>query len=1266
MRQAKYLPWFGKAIALLILLFGIANNKLIAQCTMACHDQVNIGLDDTCRAVITYNMILQGEEDALNCSPNNPEDFSIFLSETRKGDPLPNSPVVTGDDLGKLYYATVIHLPTGTNCTGTIIVEDESPPNIYCPNDTTIVCGAPSDTMSLGQAIAYDCHDFEITFSDFEENLSLTCDDLAGRILRTWRARSSNGLQSECIQTIQIGRPDFNTLAFPLDRNGIDAPVVSCDNVQLSADSTGLPTIEGMPIDLRNGLCGYSATFRDFIAENDGINQTIIRSWIVVDPCTGQIERENQTIIVRDTILPIVNCPDSLGVGTTEIDDCSATFRMPAVDISDNCSTEFSVVIQTPVNDVQGNGGLVQRLPIGEHVITYLATDQSGKIGSCQTKITVVDRTAPALSCEDRITVSLSDAGAAVVLPTTMVIDAEDNCCNNVTLDLRRMDANGNTDYSESIVVDCSDVGQNLFFLNRGTDCNGNANVCMVRVDVVDNSSTTEIVCPDNVTVDCTADFDNPSITGFPTIIGFCNTPSARADFMDVDDLDQCNTGTITRTWSLNIETDGNGSCTQTIVVRDGAPINITFPDDLELTTCISPNDLQPDDLDAPFKEPTIDGASSCNDISVTFQDLPIISEGNNCVVIRRVWTVTENCVFDPNNPNNGGRTEHTQRIIINETEPPEIDCPPSILVVAGNDCVENVFIDGINVTGECLANDVALRVTGDLETGRCFVDVQVGVYNMNAEAQDRCGNTNDCDFVVRVIDNVDPVANCLPQVTANIGVDETVTVFGQNLNDNSSDNCTADANLEFRIGPVPPPGANTPPSNVPLTFICDDVNTTAPVALWVGDESGNWDFCTTTLQIADPDLNCTANAATAIVAGTIQAMNGSMVDQVDISLEGMDMPSIKTDINGQFQFAGLETDASYRISAKRQTSYREGLSTADIILLAQHITRRKPLTDPYLQIAADVNGDNRISTLDIITLQKLIINRQDVVPTNESWRFVPKDFVFPDPTNIFDNGFPEFKDIRGLKEDYWSADFVAIKVGDVNQSFYPDKSQAQLLENRSGVRLDLTLPDKSFVAGETFTIDVSNAAEAQALLSIQTALEIDPALEILEVYSNQFEQNLQYHQDAEEGLLLSAFANGASRAQSSLLSLKLKAHRAGQLKDFIQIKTNTFQSEAVLATGQIVHQFNLSFLPEAPLSMYLMPNPFTEKAQLRITSAKKERIHYQIWSSNGQLLSQNTWEKQIGTAMLDIHSDQLDGPGLYYLKVISPSGTQVLKMVKQ
>lgn len=1266
MRQAKYLWKSGRAHALFILLFGITANQLTAQCTIACHDQVNVGLDDSCLATITYNMVLQGEDDPLNCSPNTPESFSIALSETRGGTPIPNSPMVTSDDLGKLYYATVIHLPTQTTCTGIVIVEDDSPPKIECPQDATILCGAPADTMTLGMPVIFDCNEFEVSFSDFEENLTGFCDGLAGKISRTWRVLSANGKRAECLQTIEIARPDINDLAFPPNLNDIDAPSVRCDAVDLSIESTGAPNFNGIPIDLRNGLCGYSTTFRDFIAENDGINQTIIRSWVVIDPCSEQVLRQDQTILVRDTELPVIDCPATLSVGTTEINECTATFNMPTLPISDNCSMDFSVVIQTPVNDVQGNGGLVEKLPIGEHILTYLATDQSGRVGSCQITVTVTDKTAPALSCEDRITVSLSDAGAARVLPTSMVIDAEDNCCNNVTLDLRRMDVTGNTDYFESIVVDCSDSGQSLLFLNRGTDCNGNSNVCMVRVDVVDNSSTTEIFCPEDVTVDCTVDFDNPFFTGMPDIIGFCNTPSAQADFVDQEDLNSCGTGTILRTWSLNVETDGNGSCLQTIMVRDPSPIRIRFPDDLDLNTCISPNDLQPEDLEAPYNEPIVTGVSTCNDVSVTFEDLPIISENGNCIVIRRVWTVTENCVFDPNNPNAGGRTQSTQRININETTPPVIECPPTITVDTGNDCLENVFIDGINVTGECLPDEVDLTVTGDLGNGRFFVDVAPGIYEMNAEAQDRCGNTADCDFTVRVVENIDPVADCQLVVTANIGLDETVTVFAASLNNNSTDNCTLTDDLELRIGLEPAPGTTTPPANIPLTFICDDVGTTTSVALWVGDESGNWDFCTTNLQVADAQSNCSAGIATAIVAGTIQAMNGSMVDQVDISLEGMDMPAFTTDVSGQFQFTDLATDASYRLRAKRGTSFKEGLSTIDIIQLVQHITKRNPLTDPYTQIAADVNGDNRISILDVIALQKLIINVAQDIETNESWRFVPKDFIFPDPSDIFDNGFPEFKDIRGLQEDYWSADFIAIKVGDINQSFYPDKNQAQALENRSGSILDLVLTDQHFDAGEIFTVDFSTVTQQQTLQALQLALEVEQGLEVLAIHSDRFDQNLVYHQDGVEGLLLSAFDVTGLNENPSLFRLQLKADRAGQLSDFIKIKDASLQPEAVLTTGQILKQFELTFVPEANLAIQIIPNPFMEKTQVSITSAEEEWMQYQIWNSNGQLVGQNKWQKQAGTERLDIHSNQLEGPGLYYLKIISPTETKVLKMIKQ
>ena len=48
-------------------------------------------------------------------------------------------------------------------------------------------------------------------------------------------------------------------------------------------------------------------------------------------------------------------------------------------------------------------------------------------------------------------------------------------------------------------------------------------------------------------------------------------------------------------------------------------------------------------------------------------------------------------------------------------------------------------------------------------------------------------------------------------------------------------------------------------------------------------------------------------------------------------------------------------------------------------------------------------------------------------------------DFVFPDPTNPFSGYFPEIYNINDFDLDMMEADFIAIKVGDVNGTAVPN-----------------------------------------------------------------------------------------------------------------------------------------------------------------------------------------------------------------------------------
>lgn len=137
---------------------------------------------------------------------------------------------------------------------------------------------------------------------------------------------------------------------------------------------------------------------------------------------------------------------------------------------------------------------------------------------------------------------------------------------------------------------------------------------------------------------------------------------------------------------------------------------------------------------------------------------------------------------------------------------------------------------------------------------------------------------------------------------------------------------------------------------------------------------------------------------------------------------------------SGIFDTLSWDPAETYTFTPYLDTIAENGLSGWDLILIHRHILGIQPLGSPYKMIAADVNRDKQITNLDLIQIQQLILGLAVEFANNTSWRFIPSDYVFPDPTNPWLEVFPESKTITGSSTGYWP-DFIAVKVGDVNGS---------------------------------------------------------------------------------------------------------------------------------------------------------------------------------------------------------------------------------------
>lgn len=77
------------------------------------------------------------------------------------------------------------------------------------------------------------------------------------------------------------------------------------------------------------------------------------------------------------------------------------------------------------------------------------------------------------------------------------------------------------------------------------------------------------------------------------------------------------------------------------------------------------------------------------------------------------------------------------------------------------------------------------------------------------------------------------------------------------------------------------------------------------------------------------------------------------------------------------------------KIFAATRASVQENVSTFDLIVMQQHILGVTPFDSPYKYIAADVNNSGTITTLDQISIRKVILGISSQYPVG-SWRYIP------------------------------------------------------------------------------------------------------------------------------------------------------------------------------------------------------------------------------------------------------------------------------------
>lgn len=645
------------------------------------------------------------------------------------------------------------------------------------------------------------------------------------------------------------------------------------------------------------------------------------------------------------------------------------------------------------------------------------------------------------------------------------------------------------------------------------------------------------------------------------------------------------------------------------------------------------------------------------------------------------------------------GYWQYTQVIKVFDDTPPAITFSPqdSFCTVSNQTCEGPVDFD-FTLDEACTQEDVTVEV--ELDAGRdglidaglfqAFGGTVTGSYpNFTIEGsfpvgkhafvlrvEDACGNLAQRTLPFEVVDCVAPAPTCIFGLAAELsplppGTDAdgdgdvdagALTLLAEQFLVATSMDCTEPVSVSInRVGETPVQDQDR------LIITCDEEGSLA-IEIHAWDAAGNSDFCETFVMIEDNMDICETGNLVANVAGTLHTPYMEGLEGAEVLLSGNDLKTTLSGLDGGYLFEMVPMGSDCTITPMHDGDDLNGVSTFDLVMISKHILSVEPLYNPYQLIAADVNNSKTITTLDLVQLRRLILNVDQELVFNTSWRFVDAAYEFPDPSNPWLEPIPEVINLNDLADDELNNDFIAVKIGDVSGNAMPN---SQALQGRSYVgSLVLKAEDQSLEAGQRCEVPI-RAEDLQAIDGYQFSLSFDPeSLRLVDVrHGITTDEHFGFALLNEGALTTSWNPEGDFRPEPEevLFTLVLEARRSGSLKDLLRIGTRYTPAEAYTAQGELL-DVALQFGGEQVLSdSYALyqnqPNPWRGQTQIGFYLPVASEVLLSVRDASGRMLKLVRGEFGAGTHQVRIEADQLPSGVLYYT-LETPHFTDTKKMI--
>ncbi len=960
-------------------------------------------------------------------------------------------------------------------------------------------------------------------------------------------------------------------------------------------------------------------------------------------------------------------------------------------------------------------------LPTGSYTLKYIVTDACSNVSEATSVVIVHDDIQPYPVCKAHTKVSLDNSGNGRTFAFSFDNGSSDNCEIDYFKVRRMPNACGKSlEWNDFVDFCCEDIGTTQMVVFQVTDIYGNHNTCMVEVNVEDKIKPT-IVCPPDITLACSDDYDPEDLDRYGKVVtqvsdrkdivinnhyhqGIVGKDGLASDNCTVSvqyryqtDI-SCHTGRIYRTF---IATDANGnvdSCRQIITIANPNPFKES---DINWPTHYIGDGCKILDADpAATGEPTFNN-TACANVSSSYTDQQFNVADSACIKIFRTWSVIDWCQYDPDSQHND-IYQYIQTIKLSNNIPPIFvsSCQDTTYCSYVSDCGLTAIQLSADATDECTSKDellwsyqVDINHDGvvDYIGNKSFfeADVPMGNHSITWTVSDQCGNTAQCVRKFRVKDCKKPTPICITSLTISLdAVTGVAVISAKDFDKGSSDNCTSQEDLWFtfdRAVPVKSAINNVHyfrengivateseylngtaqrwdpiAKNAYIIFDCDDIangiSDTIMVNMAVTDQSGYSDYCTTELILQDNSNICPDKISSHFVSGRILTEDNRVVKGVEIRYKTTEADSVKKiNENGTYHLSNLKRDQVYYIEPYHNGDPVEGVSAVDLVLIQRHILELAKFTSPYQYIAADVDNSKRISASDLTKIRKLILGRDKTFSNNRpSWVFVHKDGIDNDYPLQYDSLY----DTGLLQSDMVNVDFVAVKLGDVNNSAPNDDFVGSQIESRKGHYNILYHKNVSgsqtkwtFIASEEITLD---AIQMELLFqqygtfqdivwNDQLSMDYDANI------TGQTARMLMYH-------AIPTFIQ-AGNVLFELYSDEADENQDIRLSDMF--KTGIFENgkyrPIVLSRGD-------TNLPKNTIR--LRNNPVANQLVLDMTDTPDEQLSYEIIDRMGRIYMNGLIDMSYGQTDYEISLNPEVTPGIYFIRIRGQVTDTTLKFI--